>query len=148
MVSHWRIVVPALVIFGAGVLTGAVGAGLASRFARERRVVARPQTNGTPAAPNLDRALPKVRNPGAFRLEQLSRLARELKLAPGQQSSLEELVGATEARLAELWKPVLPGAKAEVDEFDRKLQEILTPEQRVRLAQMLQKRNPPRPANP
>jgi len=43
---------------------------------------------------------------------------------------------------------VLPGAKAEVDEFDRKLQEILTPEQRVRLAQMLQKRNPPRPANP
>lgn len=148
MVNQWRIVVAALVIFGAGALTGAVGTGLASRIARERRVVARPQTNGTTAALNLDRALPKLRNPGAFRLEQLSRLARELNLTQEQLSSLEVLVGSTEAQLREIWKPVLPGAKSEVDDFDRKLQEILSPEQRARLAQMLQKRNAPRPTNP
>jgi hypothetical protein len=148
VVSHWRIVVAALVIFGAGVLTGAVGTGLASRVARERRVVARPQTNGTPAGLNLERALPKVRNPGAFRLEQLSRLARELNLTPEQLSSLEVLVGSTESRLRDIWKPVLPGAKSEVDDFDRRLQEILSPEQRARMAQMLQKRSPPRPTNP
>ena len=72
------------------------------------------------------------------------RLTKDLGLSVSQQAALDRLAGDTEARLREIWKPVLPEAKAEVDGFSRKLQEILTQEQRSRLAQAIEKRVPPK----
>ena len=77
-------------------------------------------------------------------MEQMVRWAKELGLSADQQAALDRLAGDSESRLRELWKPVLPEAKAEVDAFSRKLQEILTPEQRARLAQAMEKRSPPK----
>jgi len=75
-------------------------------------------------------------------MEQMVRLAKELGLSADQQAALDRLAGESESRLRELWKPVVPEARAEVDAFNRKLQEILTPEQRARLAQAIEKRIP------
>ncbi len=145
MVSTWRIVLAALVIFGAGVLTGAVSSGLATRVAREHRTLNRPPGAGPARTNNVsDRGLSKVRPPGSVRLEQMVRLTKDLGLSVSQQAALDRLAGDTEARLREIWKPVLPEAKAEVDGFSRKLQEILTQEQRSRLAQAIEKRVPPK----
>jgi hypothetical protein len=52
-------------------------------------------------------------------MEQMVRWAKELGLSAEQQSALDRLAGDSESRLRELWKPVLPEAKAEVDAFSR-----------------------------
>jgi hypothetical protein len=143
-----KILTAALVIFGAGVLTGGVTVGVANRAARGGRPavakVLEPQP-GMTSGPVLDRVLPNIRPPGAARLDQSERIARELDLSPDQSAELKRILAASRARLVKVWKPLLPEAQAEVDDFQRKLREILSPEQREKLDRMQPPRGKIRP---
>lgn len=145
-----KILTAALVIFGAGVLTGGVTVGVANRAARGGRP-ALTRTMEPPSAATsgivVDRVLPNIRPPGAARLDQAERISRELDLSPEQTTELKRLLAASRARLVQVWRPLLPEAQAEVDEFQRKLRAILTPEQRERLDRLQPPRGKIRPAS-
>lgn len=141
-VQAWRIATAALIIFAAGVLTGGVSAELVSlrlRASRPKPSVAARPTNG-PAANVPDRILPAVRLPGAARLELAERLAGELDLTPDQKTEFLKALAESQGRLAKLWNPVIPSAKSEVDQFNRRLAEILTPDQMAKLDRLSQRR--------
>jgi hypothetical protein len=141
VVNTWRIVAAALVIFAAGVLTGGAGAGLASRFNRERRYPAAPRigTNSVPRPANN-----AFRAPGASRLELLQRMTRDLDLSEEQRLKLDLVVSQGQIRLNELWEPVAPKSKATYDEIRKQLYAVLTQEQRQRLDAALKRRTMPR----
>lgn len=142
MVNTWRIVAAALVIFAAGVLTGGAGAGLATRFSRERKyapLIARPLTNAMPRLTNN-----VFRAPGGARLELIHRLTRDLDLSEEQKTKLEPVFTNGQARLNALWDPVAPKAKAVYDEIRKEINSILTPEQKQRVDAALRRRSAPR----
>ena len=139
----------ALVIFGAGVLTGGVTVGVASRASKGGRPALAKVAEPPPApttGPLVDRVLPNIRPPGAARLDQSERIARELDLTPDQAAEVKRILAASRARLVKVWRPLLPEAQAEVDDFQLKLRGLLTPEQREKLDRLQPPRGKIRPA--
>lgn len=148
--SITKILSAALVIFGAGVLTGGVTVGVSNRAARNGRPLLSRPPEAQPAmagGPVVDKVLPNVRPPGAARLDQSERIARELNLSPEQTAELQRILAASRARLVQVWRPLLPNAQAEVDDFQRKLREILSPEQREKLDRIQPPRGKIRPGS-
>ena len=143
-VQAWRIATAALIIFAAGVLTGGVSAELISLRLRAARPKPTPpvRTTNTVASNLPDRVLPAVRLPGSARLELAERLATELDLTPDQKTEFLKALAESQGRLAKLWNPVIPSAKSEVEQFNRRLAEILTPEQKAKLDRLSQRRPP------
>ncbi len=145
-----KILTAALVIFGAGVLTGGVTVGFASRAAKGGRSASAKMAETQPAktnGPMVDRVLPNIRPPGAARLDQSERIARELDLTPEQAAEVKRILAASRARLVKVWRPLLPEAQAEVDDFQKKLRELLSPEQREKLDRLQPPRGKIRPAS-
>lgn len=148
MVSTWKIITASLVIFAAGVMTGALSVGIAGSAAKrkvpERRVrtevvqavvpalpSAPPATVTASDLPQPNLATPGFPSPGSARLELFRRMDRAMALNPAQRERIGQLVDDTEKRLRELWSPVAPEAQRVVRELRRQIQEeVLTPEQR------------------
>lgn len=145
-VHAWRVASAALIIFAAGVLTGGVSAELVALRLRPARSSAsaspRPSAGSPSPSPTYlpERVFPSVRLPGAARLEQAERLAVELGLTPDQKTEFLRALADTQGRLAKIWNPVIPSAKAEVEQFNQRLDGILTPEQKARLDRLTQRR--------
>ena len=113
-----RIVLAALVIFAAGVLTGGVGTGLAGRILRER-----PRREAVPAP---------VMIPGNARLEAMVRWTRELDLESSQRERIEIILKGAQVRLRDLWAPVAPRARGEIEAVRLEIEGLLSPIQRQR----------------
>lgn len=139
-----RIVLAALVIFAAGVLTGGVGAGLAGRILRER-----PRREAVPAPVMNSRVIPcplppqaagssnrsagtPVKVPGNAQLEAMVRWTRELDLEPAQREQIEIILKGAQGRLRDLWAPVAPHARGEIDAVRLEIEGLLSPIQRQR----------------
>ena len=148
-VHAWRIATAALVIFAAGVLTGGVSAELVSwrlRGTKPAGPAGHRMSDGLPSN-SAERVLPAVRLPGAARLELAEKLSSELDLTPDQKTEFLKALAETQGRLAKIWNPVIPAAKSEVEQFHRRLAEILTPEQKAKLDRLTQRRGgAPEPA--
>lgn len=148
MVSIWKIITASLLIFAAGVMTGALSVGIAGsaskRKASDRRVRTEVVQAVVPVLPSAPQATvltsdltppnlvtPGLPSPGSARLELFRRMDRAMALNPGQRERIGQLVDDTEKRLRELWSPVAPEAQRVVRELRRQIQEeVLTPEQR------------------
>ena len=139
-----RIGLAAFVIFAAGVLTGGVGSGLASRILRERprreaspdSVVIRPAIPGpliplAALASNRVDGMP-IKVPGNARLEAIARWTRELDLESAQRERIEVVLKAAQIRLRDLWGPVAPRVRGEIEAARLEIEGILNPNQRQR----------------
>lgn len=152
-----RIVLAALVIFAAGVLTGGAGVGLAGRLRRDRSLV-----GGTGMVPGMVRSMPAAtqalvpghsnglagslaRPPGRAQIEAMARWSRELELEPSQRQRIDAILERAGVRLRELWEPVAPQARSEIDAARRQIEQTLTPEQRQRWNEVRRRRANPRP---
>lgn len=150
-----RIVVAALVIFAAGVLTGGVGAGLAGRFLRgqssftstsaptEKRVS--PAAGSRPNAPSNAPSGTLSRPPGRAQIEAMARWTRELDLETSQRQRIDAILDRAGVHLQELWEPVAPQARGEIEGARRQIEQILTPEQRLRWNEVRRRRAVPKP---
>jgi len=150
VVNTARIVLAALVIFAAGVLTGGVGAGLAGRVLRERSaregesVAAPPRSEG---ASNRS-ATATVKPPGNAQLEAMSRWSRDLDLEPSQRERIEGVLKTAQGRLRDLWLPVAPRARGEIEAARREIEGLLSSDQRRRWDELRHRRGEAKSAAP
>ena len=127
----WKVILAALVLFLAGLVSGALAQQL--YLAKTRRpAIAFP---GGPPAPWLRQ-----------RVEFMHRLGNRLSLTPEQRARIDALVLESQQRLRILWAPVEPEAKEELHRLRRRIAAELRPEQRAKFETLLRERFPRRPA--
>jgi len=152
-VNTWKVVCATLVIFVAGILTGAT----LVRFAqgpRQGRVQQHPVVEhrtqpgfahpGTPNLPNEQRS-PNVANPpgGLLSREFIQVLERQLRLTPEQRERVDKIMVEGQERVRELRSRIDPELKKELQQTREQIRAVLTPEQREQFEQMM-KRSPRR----
>jgi len=114
----------ALVLFGAGMVFGAVASRVGARMNARREEARRGEVP------------PMVWS----RTELLRRAQRDLDLNPDQRRRIEDHLKTGQEALRALWAPVAPGAKAEMERLRERIRAELTPEQQTRFDAALQER--------
>lgn len=145
-----RIVLAALVIFAAGVLTGSVGTGMAEKILRERPGRGETTSLALPRQEGLsNRAVgATAKPPGNAQLEAMARWSRELNLEPAQRERIESVLKIAQDRLRDLWSPVAPRARGEIEAARIEIEAYLTPDQRHRWDEARRRRVEPKSASP
>jgi hypothetical protein len=164
-VNTTRIVLAALMIFAAGVLTGGVSKGLVGRMLRERPrreaipspvvispvvispAILSPLTSQAVGSSNRS-AGTIVKVPGNAQLEAMARWTRELDLESAQQEQIGVLLKSAQARLRDLWAPVAPRARGEIEAARSEIERLLSPDQRQRWDEARRRRGAAKPAEP
>src|SRR5688572_9215048 len=123
MVSPWKVILATLVIFIAGLVTGAIGV---QRLLKP----AGPQPRGEVVHPWMLR--------DGFRAE----LERRLQLSAEQSERIERITREGQERVREISSLVTPEIQAELKAVREEIRETLTPEQRVKFEEMLRTRRP------
>src|SRR5688572_18608706 len=123
MVSPWKVILATLVIFIAGLVTGAVGV---HRLLKP----ARPPMRTEAVHPWMLR--------DGFRAE----LERRLQLTPEQSERIERITREGQERVREISSLVTPEIQAELKAVREEIRETLTVEQRTKFEEMLRARRP------
>ncbi len=127
----WKVVGAAVVIFGAGVISGSVATRLYQNYTRPA-APARPPS-GSPPPPWVGQ-----------RMDFLRHLEQALELAPDQRERIDRLIKESQQRTRELWEGFSPKLQAEMERLKAAVDAELTPEQRLK-AEELHKRRMSRP---
>ena len=123
MVSPWKVILATLVIFIAGLVTGAIGV---QRLLKPSG----PQPRSEIVHPWMLR--------DGFRVE----LERRLQLTPEQSERIERITREGQERVREISSLVTPEIQAELKAVREEIRETLTPEQRAKFEEMLRTRRP------
>ncbi|HXG48532.1 MAG TPA: hypothetical protein VNO52_12960 [Methylomirabilota bacterium] len=118
--SAWKVICATLVIFLAGLFTGALGV---------KALLGRP--------PSVQAPLP----PQRLRVEMLGRMTRELQLSEAQRTRVDAILRESQERNREIMALVDPELRDEFRRTVRQLRDELTAEQRRKFDQLLQARN-------
>jgi len=160
-VNTWKVVCATLVIFIAGIVTGAVLVRFSERgpkpWARPpRELPNHPQTNNggplNPPQPNNPNRPndPQSLNSGGPATGPLSRefvlgLERQLRLTPAQREQVNKIMSEGQEHIRELRQGIDPEIRKEMQKTHEQIQAVLTGEQREKfqrlMKQRLQRRN-------
>ena len=113
--STWKVILATLVIFIAGLVTGALVV---------KKTVAKP----APIPGNIARAVA------------LKRMTGELDLSPGQREEVDQILHESNERAKVIWEFVGPYFQDEYRALNDELRSVLTPEQRKQFDQLLKQR--------
>jgi Spy/CpxP family protein refolding chaperone len=131
-VNTWKIILATMLIFGTGVVTGA----LVVRHSERAQGPLRPH--------NISQARPVgTFSPGGLRLELLRRAQRDLDLNPEQRERIDKLLKESQERTRKIMEPVAPDLRAELQRTKEEFQQVLTPEQRTRFEELMKKQQRP-----
>ena len=124
----WRPIAAALVIFAAGVVSGAMGMQL-----YRAKVQQPPPTRlpGGPPSPWLSQ-----------RMDFMRRMGDRLGLSEQQRQRIDEILRESQQRSRELWEPLAPKFKEEMERTKKLIDAELTAEQREK-AEIIQRERPP-----
>ena len=154
--NAWKVILATLVIFITGVVTGGVLVSYADRASRMNRAP-RPRAEGRPPGnnPNLpvmaaprDPQSPRLPNliqnrmPRGLSLEFLQKLDAEVHLTPGQHERIEQIITDGQQRNKEIWERITPELRREMAETQRRIRDILTPEQHARFEELMKQSRP------
>jgi Spy/CpxP family protein refolding chaperone len=123
-VNPWKVILATMVIFGTGVLTGA----LIIRYTTD---LAHPQRAG------FANRSPESGSPGGMRLEFLRRTQRDLDLTAEQRDRIDKVLKQSQERTRKIMEPVSPLLRQEVQRVKAEFRDLLTPEQQVRFDELL-----------
>ena len=121
MVSPWKVILATLVIFVAGLVTGAIGV---------QRLL----------KPGGPRPRPEVVHPWMLRDSFRVELERRLQLSPEQSERIERITREGQERVREISSLVAPEIQAELKAVREEIRETLTPEQRTKFEEILRTR--------
>lgn len=146
----WNIIFATLVIFTAGIFTGALLVITSERAHNCRPPAAPVPTQAQPETPPPSPAassptqrltLPFGINPKHKTSKDfLDRLDTELKLTPEQHTQVEKIITDGQQHAAQIWSTVAPQIREEVRTAREQIRATLTPEQRVRFEELMKMR--------
>lgn len=125
----WKAILAALVIFAAGVVTGALTVRLKPA---DSVAVASPSGNFGPLRPRGDL---------------LERMQRQLYLTPEQRGRIEGILRENHDRMKQIWDSIAPQAQAERRRVNELIRNELTPEQQKRYEDLQKPHGPKRNAD-
>jgi Spy/CpxP family protein refolding chaperone len=128
-VNTWKAIFAALVIFGAGLVTGAVWTRVSSD--------AKPLPGGAAVKPAGPRPQNTLRLEHLHKVELMGRVQKELDLTPEQRERIEEVISDGQGRIRDLWDQVAPEIHDELKHVREKLCSELTPDQKQRFDELM-----------
>ena len=133
--NTWKAIFAALVIFGAGFVTGNVLNRMSKAPAAQMppRPMARPSSQ-----PPL--SLEQLR-----KVELMGRVQKELELSPEQHARIEKIIGDSQERIRDLWDQVAPDIHDEYDDVQKKVCQELSPEQKKLFDDLMKKQQQHKP---
>ena len=135
--NTWKAILAALVIFGAGFVTGNV----LNRVSEQSKAVV-PSPPRNTARPGQTLPLDQLR-----RLELMGRVQKDLDLTPDQHERIAKIIGDGQDRIRELWDQVAPDIHDEYEDVKKKFCDVLTPDQKKRFDDLMkQQLHPHKPA--
>jgi len=146
--NTWKVVCATLVIFIAGIVTGAtlvrVAQGGRARWMQRPPVEHRGQPNpahltnpnlpGDPRGPNSPNPAP-----GLLSREFIQILERQLQLTPEQRERIGKIMADGQERVRELRARIDPELRKEMQQTREQIRSVLTPEQRQQFEQMMKR---------
>jgi hypothetical protein len=138
-VNTWKAILAALVIFGAGFVTGNV----LNRMSKPpiAAIAPRPVARSSSQPPLSLEQLRKV--------ELMGRVQKDLDLSPEQHARIEKIIGDSQERIRDLWDQVAPDIHDEYDDVQKKVCQELSPEQKKLFDDLMKKQqqqHKPKPA--
>ena len=127
----WKVILATLVIFGAGVITGALVVNL--RYPAEARLLTARASATTPPPLQIQRR------------EFLLRMKRELRLRAEQQQRIEQIIHESQQRTKPLWDQVAPQMQDELRGVKEKIRGELDPEQLTKFEELFKPRGSRKP---
>ena len=127
--NTWKVILAALVIFGAGFVTGNV----ANRISQNSKAPATaPRASSRPGQPPL--SLEQLR-----KVELMGRVQKDLDLTPEQHARIEKIIEDSQERIRDLWDQVAPDIHDEYDDVQKKVCQELTPDQKKTFDDLMKK---------
>jgi len=146
--NSWKIILAAVVIFGAGVVTGGLLVKCVDRTHQAHRppleVTAPPQTGGHDQPPRPG-DLPKLRPPEMWGKEGkdfVRKLDHALQLTPDQREVIHKIIADGQKRNGEIWSNAVPQMRHVMQEVTQHIREQLTPEQQKQFEELLKQLHP------
>ena len=161
--NTWKVICATLVIFVAGIFTGASLVRFAQSGGKNWRnrpsQMANPQSepdrpNGLPRGENPNvRNNPDMPNPPGQQTGILGRdfiigLDRQLHLTPEQREKVEKLMASGQQRIREMRSKIEPEMRKEMQSVNDQIKALLTTEQREQFDRMMKQRLQRRPEQP
>lgn len=159
--NAWKIICATLVIFVAGIITGAAlvkfaqGRGgrmnhrLPTEFTQQNnpRSSESPNRRNDPEFANRSGEQPG-QQPGLLNRQFVSGLDRQLKLTPEQRDKVEKLMLEGQERIRQMRSKLEPEMRKEMQSVNEQIKTILTPEQREQFERIMKQRFPLRGEQP
>jgi Spy/CpxP family protein refolding chaperone len=123
-VNSWKVIFPTLVIFGAGVVTGALVVNLSTR-------ITQPVVVTSPPAPHVVEAQRQQQQ-----TDLLHRMDKQLLLTGDQHKKLEKVLKDSQKRSKVIRDHVAPQLKEELERVRKEIMAELTPEQQKKFEEL------------
>jgi hypothetical protein len=138
-VNTWKAIFAALVIFGAGLVTGTLLHHISDASKAPASAPA-PRAAAHPSQPPL--SLEQLR-----KVELMGRVQKDLDLSPEQHARIEKIIGDSQGRIRDLWDQVAPDIHDEYDDVQKKVCQELSPEQKKLFDDLMKKQqHKPKPS--
>jgi hypothetical protein len=154
-VNAWKIVLATLVIFVAGIITGASLVRFAERGPKPWRRFTENVAAHPPVAPNLPASPDDPRaaklppgNPPLLNREFVLGLARHLRLDSEQREKIDRIIAEGQERIRGLRSEIEPQIHKQMQSTKEQLQAVLTPEQLEQFDRLMKQRIPRRNESP
>lgn len=135
--NTWKAIFAALVIFGAGFVTGNV-LNRVSQNSKAPATAAPPRVAVHSSQPPL--SLEQLR-----KVELMGRVQKDLDLSPEQHARIEKIIGDSQERIRDLWDQVAPDIHDEYDDVQKKVCQELSPEQKKLFDDLMKKQQQHKP---
>jgi Spy/CpxP family protein refolding chaperone len=132
-VNTWKAIFAALVIFGAGFVTGNV----LNRITASRKTTAIPAT----ARPGARSSQQPLSLEQLRKVELMGRVQKDLDLTPEQHARIDKIITDSQERIRDLWDQVAPDIHDEYEDVKQKVCGALTPEQRKHFEDLMKKQS-------
>jgi Spy/CpxP family protein refolding chaperone len=130
-VSPWKVILATMVIFGCGVVTGA----LLMKTELPPAAVPTELAQHPSTSSNLPPPLAQIQRP-----EFLRRMQKQLDLTASQRDEIEKIMKASQERNRPLWDKIAPQMREEVKRVRKEISQALTPGQQKKFDEMLKSR--------
>jgi hypothetical protein len=155
-VNSWKVILAAVVIFGAGVLTGGLLVDVDHSLLQNVRLPfvgtrLHPQTGGHDQL--RPEEFPRPRSPEMLKKEFIERFDNALKLTPAQHDAIQKIIAEGQEQNRQIWtnSGVAPKMRRVMEEVQQQIRTQLTPDQQKQfetLVKQIAPRRPPRDKAP